>query len=102
MNEKENHRLFYGIVMFLLIIIAVTSCSNGNNGTGADTVRDEFGQAGNNQQEITNGIDNAEQSVDKIESGVNEAGAIIADCKRILRDVRKRNEEKAETAKNAT
>lgn len=102
MNEKENHRWFYVFVLCLLIIIAVTSCSNGNNRTGADTIRNEFEQAGNNQQEITNGIGDAEQSVDKIESGVNEAGAIIADCKRILREVRKRNEEKAETAKNAT
>lgn len=102
MIEKENHRLFYILVMCLLIAIAFTSCSNGNHGTGDVPVREQFEQIENNQSAITETINKSENRVEIVEDGVNEAGAIIADCQRILREVRKRNEEKAKTVNDAT
>lgn len=102
MIEKENHRLFYILVMCLLIAIAFTSCSNGDNRTGDVPAREQFEQIGNNQSAITETINKSENRVEIVEDGINEAGAIIADCQRIIKEVRKRNEEKAKTVNDAT
>ncbi len=102
MIEKENHRWFYVLILFLLIVISFASCRNGDNRTGDVPAREQFEQIENNQSEITDAINKSENRVEIVEDGINEAGAIIADCQRILREVRKRNEEKAKTVNNAT
>jgi uncharacterized membrane protein len=100
--------------LLVIVLISYKVWSNGNvvsdNGTGVDTVRSELGTAINQQstaiattKSIETGLNDSIKSVGNIESTVSHATAtnttsiatatdsasLIADCQRILRDVRK-------------
>lgn len=99
-------------VIFIIAIVVFAGLAllwYGNNRTGDMPVREQLEQAGNNQSNITSGIseaehriDNSQKSIIHLEDGISEAGTIIADCKRIIAEVRARNEEKNKQIENAT
>lgn len=77
-----------------------------NHGAGVDDVRDQLGQAVSHQQQITDGIKDAEQttnaaagttqaiaeSAHSIEAGVGEAAGLIDSSQQILGRVRNRGQ----------
>lgn len=111
MNEnttKSRNYIIAGVLVILLCTLALRGCGVHDNGSGADAVREQLNAAGNNQQSITAGIENAagaaerseeainnaDAAAERIESGQREAGAIIADCQSIVRAVRARGKSK--------
>lgn len=109
MNEnttKSRNYIIAGVFVILLCALALRSCGLHDNGSGADAVRDELNNAATTQQSITSritdaqntagklesGITNAEQSAIRIENNQQTAGELIADCQRIVREVRARTE----------
>lgn len=104
-NGKKNlHYFIAGILALAIVACAVRSCGIHDNGGGVDAVRNELNAAESNQSAITAGIGNAERTAGdaektvsnaesaaiRIESGQREAEAIIADCERILKQIRQR------------
>ena len=104
-NGKKNLYYFIaGILALAVVACAVRSCGVHDNGSGIDAVRNELNAAESNQSAITAGIGNAERTAGdaektvsaaesaaiRIESGQREAEAIIADCERILKQIRER------------
>lgn len=129
MNEKTNviskiksfftdHSKAIGVLAVAVVGIAVCrSCGVSGDGAGADSVGDQLRQAGDTQQAITAGIEDAEGraagisgKLEQSEAGVNraeqsayyigrnvqDAGELIGDCQRIVREIRQRAEEKNE------
>lgn len=112
-NEQKKSNSNY-IIIVIILIFAVALFSRfciSDNGTGIDTIRNQLGEAGTNQQSITSGIENAERTTDNITNSVDEiqtgignaeqsairienneqaAGILISDCQRILEGIRKR------------
>lgn len=116
-NEQNYIKaMFFCFVISLFVFgyncFSLGRASVSNHGAGTDTVRNQLDAAGTNQHEITSGIKNAtdrvenvqgklgqaEQRAECIEADEREAGAIITDCKQILRTVRSRG--KVEAAKD--
>lgn len=107
-EKKSNSYLILSIVIIALVAFAVRGCGVSDDGSGADAVRTELNAAGSNQSGITTGIGTAESAAGELETAVNdaenaagkieanerEAGAIIADCQRIIREIRERGEGK--------
>lgn len=106
-NGKKNLYYFIaGILALAVVACAVRGCGVHDNGGGVDAVRKELNAAESNQSAITAGIgdaertagdaektvSNAESAAIHIESGQRKAEAIIADCERILKQIRARGE----------
>lgn len=104
-NGKKNLYYFIaGILALAVVACAVRGCGVHDNGSRVDAVRDELNAAESNQSAITEGIGNAERTAGdaektvsaaesaaiRIESGQRKAEAIIADCERILKQIRAR------------
>lgn len=73
-------------------------CGNGillDNGAGAGTIRNRISEIQNQQHEITNGIERAEQRVERLQIEVAGNGKSIGDCEQILARVRARGKAKA-------
>lgn len=111
-NGKKNLYYFIaGILALAVVACTVRGCGVHDNGSGIDAVRDELNAAESNQSAITAGIGNAERTAGdaektvsaaesaaiRIESGQREAEAIIADCERILKQIRQRGEGEAKS-----
>lgn len=110
----KNEKIMYVGIGFLLGIILMFCI--GDNRAGVDKTRNQLNEARTNQSAITSRIDKAEdtskdiadtgerieQSASNLETGIKDAGDIIAECQRILSEVRKRNEAKSASAKSAT
>lgn len=86
------------VVCIVLLLLVLWFClfRNGNHGTGTFTVGNQLESIGKQQQETSRGIANAEKTVDNLDRSIRESGEIIADCKRILEAMRKRNESQTE------
>lgn len=104
-NGKKNLYYFIaGILALAVVACAVRGCGVHDNDGRVDAVREELNAAESNQSAITAGIGNAERTVGDaektvsnaesaaihIESGQRKAEAIIADCERILKQIRQR------------
>lgn len=106
-QEKNNSRLYLITAICVVGIctaVALRGCGVSDDGGGVDAVREELNAAESNQSAITAGIGNAERTVGDaektvsnaesaaihIESGQRKAEAIIADCERILKQIRQR------------
>lgn len=97
------------LIIAIVVFAGLALLWYGNNRNGINPAREQLEQAGNNQSKITSGIkdteqriDNSQKSIIHLEDGISEAGTIIADSKRIIETVRKRNEEKNKQDKNPT
>lgn len=108
-NDKKTIQP-YLIVGGLCLLLFLFKCfSNGNHGTGIDFIREQFDCFGKQQSEITSGTENAEKRIDasakstaNLELSITESGAVIADCKRIIREIRTRNATQTKSPENAT
>ena len=109
-NGKKNLYYFIaGILALAVVACAVRSCGVHDNESGIDAVGNKLNAAKSNQSAITAGISNAERTAGdaektvsaaesaaiRIESGQREAEAIIADCERILKQIRERGKGEA-------
>lgn len=94
MDELKKILQHHPVVCGVLLLLVLWFClfRNGNYGTGIDTTGSQLESIGHQQQEITRGTEAAEKTVDNIDRSIRESAEIIADCKRILEAVRKRNE----------
>lgn len=116
----ENKK--YIIVGFGLCVLLMAACywfRSGkdvlDNGAGVESVREQLDSAATTEREITEGIESAEdkaagiqERIERSEGGIREAeeradcieenfadaDGLIADCQRILENVRRRGEEK--------
>ncbi|WP_307745989.1 hypothetical protein [uncultured Phascolarctobacterium sp.] len=124
-KSKNSHRYYIIIIIIIIIIAIVVLCaafycimrSGGDNGSGNNDIRNQLNEAGNAQQSITTGIENAENTADGIAGSIGESetaignagttvtrleeqqrqsGEIIAECQRILEGIRTRNETRKE------
>lgn len=103
-QEKSNNSRYIYIAIGVVAVCAYFLFGLRDNGNGADAVRDELNSTATTQQSITSGITNAENTAGKLESGIanaeqsairiesnqQTAGELIADCQRIVREVRAR------------
>lgn len=114
MFDKAKIYLACGFV-FLCILAFVSGYHLGSSavqlfdGAGIDEVRDQLEQAGHTQSEITSrsagaestaqdisrGLQQAEDSAGRIDGELKDAGEIIAECQSILAAVRSRGKEEA-------
>lgn len=118
MSDEKKKYVFYSIIV--LIIVSILAClflCSGvqDNGAGVESVREQLGSAETTEREITEGIESAEdkaagiqERIERSEGGIREAeeradcieenfadaDGLIADCQRILENVRRRGEEK--------
>ena len=123
-GEMLHENKKYIIVGFGLCVLLMAACywsGSGkdipDNGAGVESVREQLGSAETTEREITEGIESAEdkargiqerierseggireaeERADGIKENLNDAGAIIAECQRILENVRRRGEEKTD------
>ena len=110
----KNEKIVYFGIGFVLGIILMFCY--GNHRAGVDETRNQLNEARTNQSAITEGISEAEntskdiadtsrhieQSTERLETGIKDAGSLIKECQRILSQVRKRNEAKSASAKSTT
>lgn len=106
-NNYKETALAYGFICAVCgaIFLYGLFCQRvPDNGSGADTVRTELNTAREQQQVVDRGIadtqktadsiakssSNIEHSVDKLETGIRNSGELIADCQRIVGQVRAR------------
>lgn len=78
--------------------VRLLGCGNGilpDNGNGAGAVGNRISEVQNQQHEITNGIEHAEQRVERLQIEVAGNGKSIGDCEQILARVRARGKAKA-------
>ena len=80
-----------------------------DNGQGISLLGKQLDYVGNQQSEITSGLDNAkstigdaERATDNLQTEITESGALIKDCQRIIREVRERDEKRKQAIKDAT
>ena len=85
----QHHPIICGVLLLLVLWFCY---GDGNHGTGTFTVGSQLESIGSQQQEITRRSEEAEKRIDSIDCSIRESAEIIADCKRILAEVRKRNE----------
>lgn len=95
--KNEIICLIIGFLLAFLLLLCY-----GNYRAGDESINDQLEQIGNNQSTITESINKSENRIENIESGIGETGTIIEDCKRILENIRKRDEEKRKQIENAT
>ena len=117
MNElfdlrPTNKEVAFGIV-FVFVFLVVSFCIGyllgierakvPDNGSGTQPISNELGQAGTNIQHAKDGIESAQStasdiaiSIDYLQGTAHTSGEIIAECKRIVKEVRSRG--KTDTA----
>lgn len=107
-DDKKSNKT-YVIIGGILIVILLGWFLCRDNGLGINLLGQQFNLIGTQQSEITGGINNAKSGVenaqratDNLQSEITESGAIIADCKRIIREVRERDESRKQAVKDAT
>lgn len=93
-NDKKTYIIACAI---LCVLVGWLLCRN--NDTGVGFIGNQFEPIRNQQQEITSEIKDtrdklgdAQRATDNLQSEIKESGAIIAECQRIIREVRARNE----------
>lgn len=97
MNELKKIIQRHPIISSVLLLLVLWYCfGSRNHGPGTSAVGIQLESIGSQQQEITTGAANAEKRVDSIDRSIRDSAEIIADCKRIIAEVRKRNESRIE------
>ena len=107
-TKKESNKT-YLIVGAVVIVFLLYWFLCRDNGLGINLFREQLNSAGTQQSEITSGInnakigiENAERATDNLRTEINESGAIIKDCQRIIKAVRERDEIQKQKIKDAT
>lgn len=103
MLEKIKHNpivlfIFGFAVGFLILKLFSGRSGNGillDNGTGIESVGSRIQDVQGRQQEITSGIERAEQRIGELQIEVARNGEAIGDCEQILARVRQRGKTKA-------
>ena len=116
----EKKRLTLAALLALLLSAGVLGFYVYHNGRGADPIRGEYQRATDHQQQITEGIQSAEEtnggigdaidrstdritesqgtvqsareSIERSGEDLDQAGRILEDCQRILSRIRERNQ----------
>ena len=107
-DDKKSNKT-YLIVGGVLIVILLGWFLCRDNGLGTNLFREQLNSAGTQQSEITSGINNAKSEIsnaqratNNLRTEINESGAIIKDCQRIIKAVRERDEKRKQATKDAT
>lgn len=120
LDEKKKY-IVVGLGLCVLLMAACFWICGGkklpDNGAGVESIGEQLDSAAGEQREITERIksaedrtqniqggieqgeariDNATERVENIERSITSTGELIAECQRILENVRRRGEEKAE------
>jgi len=118
-DEQKKYLVFGALILIISFLLVLTGYFLGSrvsdNGYGAQPVGEQLKQAGDNQQELTKGIvgskeraedvegriDRSQEAIDsaaertgRVENNVTEAGELISQSQRILKNVRARGEVK--------
>ena len=106
-DKKDNKT--YLIIGAVIVVFLLYWFMCRDNGPGINLFREQLNSAGTQQSEITrginnakSGIENAERATDNLRTEINESGAIIKDCQRIIKAVRERDEIQKQKIKDAT
>lgn len=106
-DKKDNKT--YLIIGAVIVVFLLYWFLCRDNGPGINLFREQLNSAGTQQSEITSGInnaksgiENAERATDNLRTEINESGAIIKDCQRIIKAVRERDEIQKQKIKDAT
>lgn len=106
-DKKDNKT--YLIIGAVIVVVLLYWFMCRDNGPGINLFREQLNSAGTQQSEITSGInnaksgiENAERATDNLRTEINESGAIIKDCQRIIKAVRERDEIQKQKIKDAT
>ena len=116
----EKKRLTHAALLAILLTAGILGFYVYHNGRGVDSIRGEYQRAADHQQQITEGIQSAEEtnggigdaidrsadritesqgtvqsareSIERTGEDLDQAGRILADCQRILSRVRERKQ----------
>ena len=116
-DDKKKYIIFGVLIILVSFLLMLTGYFLGSrvqdNGNGTQPVGEQLKQAGDSQQELTKGIvgakeraesvevridrgqkavDSAAERTGRVEDNLTEAGELISQSQRILKDVRTRGE----------
>ncbi len=130
-NKSRKHLFFIclGVVVFVSLVYIYYGLRSGDFNGGADTIRNQLGNAQKTQQSITDGVTNAEKRIEgseqrldsslvrfedgqrrvasgaaraeTIEDCLSQSARIIEDCEQIIRGIRERTKENPAEAKGS-
>ena len=115
---KQIDKITIILTVFIMVFTGVLffGAVNSEVGAGAGEVREQLNQAAGAQHQVTTGVSNAQDTAKELTGEINQAGTtvgrlegevqssgeLIADCQRILAEVRRRgtkNQEKIKATK---
>lgn len=130
-NKSRKHLFFIclGVVVFVSLVYIYYGLRSGDFNGGADTIRNQLGNAQKTQQSITEGVTSAEKRIngseqrldsslvqfedgqrrvasstaraETIEDCLSQSARIIEDCEQIIRGIRERTKENPAEAKGS-